>query len=266
MKFVSLFSRAVTILTVIALTVSLFTFISCNSFNEPQETISSPISNDNYDPGKHRAFTDDWTDAGSTHNACMDMLDDSLVYRPLSTFTSQEAAINWVTNLMADHLIDELGYDTSYVNPSRRHWLETGYVTSTLDTIQSIVSNLLAEAIISSRENTYLSRLSNFLYDPSLSKSQINDSLTSFKNDVNDISWESSEIIIVPVMSITYYSNLWLDIGPDDSNPAMELSMLVLLEDFNGAIWGSLAGPWGAAAGAVTGSGIALVMELIMDS
>jgi hypothetical protein len=175
----------------------------------------------------------------------MDILDDSLVNRPPSSFSNQEAIIIWTVNMISDHMINELGYDTALVNPVRRDLLENGRPVTSLTNFQSDVEELIAQALISSREYDYLIRLSYILYTLSWSETQRSDSLTSFKNDVNGISWNSNEKIIVPVMSIAYYSWNWRLTGLDDSDPDHLFSIdwiSVLLGDAHAGLIGAGAG------------------------
>ncbi|MBA7657148.1 hypothetical protein ES703_65079 [subsurface metagenome] len=202
MKFVPLFSRAVTILAVIALTVSLFTFTSCSSFNEPQETISSPISNDNYDTGKHRAFTDSWTDAGFIHNRAMDILNDSLATFDSTRFVGENSWKEWVLDVVGGFLIDSLDFDPDSLQECMEAGLESEPTQSYFD---GCVDDLIEDKLISSQESLFLYRLSEIAYS-SMSEKAFFDSLDAIKIDVNNILWGSSEILCEIIVEIGWYS------------------------------------------------------------
>ncbi|MBM3328885.1 MAG: hypothetical protein FJY67_05350 [Calditrichaeota bacterium] len=258
------------VLILVAAAASLFT--SCSTVREDriEPFDSTPTSPQQSQLGKTHQRIDGWTEWGIIHNACMDLLDDSLVNRPPSSFENQKAATDWVANLVADHLINEYEFDTSLVNPIRREMIEYGRRVTTRESFQDHVSEALLEEWISSQEYDYLMRLSNILYNSSWSEVQVSDSLESFKDDVVGISWSSNESTILPVMSIAYYSWQWRNIGFDDSDPGKLFGIPwgdVFISDCHAALaTGACTGnPATGVAGGATWSAVEAICWAILD-
>jgi hypothetical protein len=238
------------------------------SCSQTEQKVTEPILSKKANPtvkgGEFRI--DDWTDIGIVHNSCMRMLDDSLAVRSHTDFSNSKALTDWAVNMLSDHLINDLGYDSAHVNPERRYYLQTGWFQATRSQFQEITADLLADVKISSREYDYLMRLSNILYNYSWSYARITDSLTSFKNDVNLVSWTSQENAIIPIMSIAYYSWDFRNEGLDDSDPNNEIEINwpgVGASDVQGGLWGwdSTWNGYDVAAGAIGISAATLAIE-----
>jgi len=228
--WVAAVSKVTATMAIVVFALSPLALTSCSSLTEPDATlaVAPPNGHDNDQNGKTRHTITDWTDYGILHNAGLRLLDDSLSINFPNRFTTEEAYGIWsVDTILNAYAISEMGLtstEAAYVQAAYWAFDPSDLSQSGTEFIGNL-ADMVFEGSITQREADFMERwwdiMSQITSTSSFTVTQ--DSLDEWRDDILDITWQQSEQLILPFLSIAYYSfDFWLNEGMDDTHPLVD--------------------------------------------